>query len=167
MSTSDTRLLRYPIVLGMVLVFTCAAIFSSGYAGIASGAPKRVIRPPVISEGDQTKLTCTKQDQSTVGMIGCNEKHARQDDRRINAEVALIFSFLDAGERLAFVKAEKAWLDYRNSDCESVASLFQGGTIAPVEYGFCVVNDDQQYSGHLYGFFKLLTQGRNPVPHWP
>jgi uncharacterized protein YecT (DUF1311 family) len=100
-------------------------------------------------------------------MIGCYEKHAREIDRRINAEVALIFTFLDTSEKRSFVKAENAWLEYRNSDCQSVASLFQGGTIAPVEYGSCVVNDDQQYSSHLYGFFQLLTEGRSSVPHWP
>ena len=167
MSKAVTRQSHRQIILGIVFILTFIAILSSDFSGIASGAPKQVIKPPVISEGTTTKLPCTKQDQSTIGMIGCYEKHARDIDRRINAEVALIFTFLDTGEKKSLVKAETAWLNYRNSDCESVASLFQGGTIAPVEYGSCVVNDDQQYSSHLHGFFQLLTEGRSSVPHWP
>ena len=167
MSKAVTRQSRGQRILGNVFVLTFYAILSLDFSGIASGAPKPVIKPPVISDGTSTKLPCTKRDQSTIGLIGCYEKHAREIDRRINAEVALIFTLLDTGEKSSFVKAENAWLDYRNSDCESVASLFQGGTIAPVEYGSCVVNDDLQYSRHLHGFFQLLIEGRSSVPHWP
>ena len=167
MSRAATRQLCRPKILGVVLVLTFTVFFSTDFSGVASGAPKHVITAPVVSEGKSTKLPCTRQDQSTIGMIGCIEKHAREGDRRINVEVAVIFSFLDTAEKKSFAKAEKAWLDYRNSDCESVASLFLGGTIAPVEYGSCVVNDDQQYSSHLHRFFNLLTEGRSSVPRWP
>ncbi len=158
---------NHPLISGAAAVITLVVFLSSGFSAIASGAPRHVLRPPVISEGRATILPCTPQDQSTIGMMGCNGKHARDMDRRINEEVALIFTFLDPAEQLSLIRAEKAWLNYRNSDCDSVASLFQGGTIAPVVYGSCEVKDDQQYSDHLHGFYLFVTEGRGTVPRWP
>lgn len=42
----------------------------------------------------------------------------------------------DGAENL--LKGQRAWLIYREANCRAVASLNEGGTIAPMNYSFCL-----------------------------
>lgn len=63
--------------------------------------------------------------------------------------------------------AENVWLLSRTADCPSVSSVYQGGTLAPVQYGLCEVSETQARSAMLHSYFDLLEQGTTPKPAWP
>ena len=86
-------------------------------------------------------------------------------DRRINKEVRLLFNLLSTmSQKRSLVKAEETWLVSRLADCQSESDIYQGGSIAPVQYGLCEVSEDQARSANLYSYFKLLEQDAGPVP---
>lgn len=67
----------------------------------------------------------------------------------------------------SLVKAGDTWLVSRSADCKSESDIYQGRSIAPVQYGICEVNEDQARSANLHSYFKLLEQDASPLPTWP
>ncbi|HEV3187704.1 MAG TPA: lysozyme inhibitor LprI family protein [Acidimicrobiales bacterium] len=131
----------------------------------ANSAVTPPFRPPVISESF-THLACNQS--STMGLEGCAEARLLSADRRVNKEVHLLFDLIPTkGQERKFVTAESLWLVSRTADCQSVSSVYQGGTVAPVEYGLCEVSEDQARSVMLHSYFELLVQGAITKPAWP
>jgi uncharacterized protein YecT (DUF1311 family) len=123
------------------------------------------LAPPVIRE-TFTILPCNHA--TTVGLEGCAEGQILATDHRLNVEVALIFRVLhNTSQRRTFVTSENLWLTYRNADCQSEASVYGGGTLAPVEFADCEVLDNESRSSDLHGHYELLEQGSSSVPAWP
>jgi len=103
-----------------------------------------------------------------MGLEGCAEARLLSADRRVNQEVRLLFNLIPAkGQKRTFVSAETLWLASRTADCQSVSSVYQGGTLAPVEYSLCEVSEDQARSVMLHSYFNLLEQGATTKPAWP
>jgi uncharacterized protein YecT (DUF1311 family) len=123
------------------------------------------LRPPVITE-TFTVLSCNHS--TTIGLEGCAERRLLAGDRRVNREVRLLFTLIASkAEKRTFVTAERLWLAFRTADCQSESSIFQGGTLAPVQYALCEVSADQARSATLRSQFDLLEQGTTPKPAWP
>jgi uncharacterized protein YecT (DUF1311 family) len=113
-----------------------------------------------------THLACNQG--STVGLEGCAEARLLTTDRHVNREVRLLFNVINTkSQKRKFVTAENVWLLSRTADCQSESSVYQGGTLAPVEYGLCEVGEDQARSVMLHSYFGLLEQGTTPKPAWP
>lgn len=143
----------------------CAVVLSSCGTPTTSPVTSRVLRPPVISESF-TRLACDQT--STLGIEGCAEARLLTGDRHVNREVALLFNVMTTkGQRRKFVAAENLWLVLRTADCQSESSIFQGGTIAPVQYALCEVSEDQARSAMLHSYFNLLEEGTTSKPAWP
>jgi uncharacterized protein YecT (DUF1311 family) len=137
----------------------------------AAGAPPRgggssaSANPPVISEAFTPLLACNPD--TTVGMEGCGEHRVVAADRRLNADVKVIFDLTSGTGRHDFVVAQTKWLAYRNADCRSQSDVYSGGTEQPVVELYCLAADDSARRQDLTGFFRTLTQGRAKVPKFP
>jgi len=150
---------RRALGFSLVLALTITALAAS-----ASGATGK-LSPPVIRE-KFTVLPCNHE--TTVGLEGCAEGQLLATDHRINVEVALLFRVLDgATQRRSFVTSEDLWFKYRDADCQSVASIYGGGTLAPVEFADCEVLDNESRSVDLLGHYELVEQGSSSPPAWP
>ncbi len=130
----------------------------------ASGASAK-LSPPVIRE-TFTILPCNHS--TTIGLEGCAEGRIIATDHRLNVEVALIFRVLhDTSQRRSFVTSENLWFTYRDADCQSVASVYAGGTLAPVEFADCEVADNTSRSADLHVHYELFEQDNTSAPAWP
>ncbi len=129
---------------------------------MAAAPPKA----PVITE-HFTLLPCHKN--TTLGLEGCAEAQLLRADKRLNQQVAIIFElFHTSALKLEFVKSETTWFSYRGEDCQSFSDIFEGGSIAPVDFANCETRDDVTRSTDLHSFFVELTQGGTTnVPPWP
>jgi uncharacterized protein YecT (DUF1311 family) len=141
----------------------------SAVALVGSGAIDSLgaatLRPPVIKE-PFTPLPC--HHGTTIGLEGCAEGQLLSADRRIDEQVKLLFKEISiARRRQNFVAVENEWLAYRKADCSAMSAVFQGGTIAPLEYALCEVRDDESRSADLHTYFNLLEEGRSNAPEWP
>ncbi len=116
------------VLLALLAVAAAAPVTHTGGA----------LRPPVIREPFTTQL-CPASARTTRAMVACAEKAILRTDRAINALVKTIFGVLPPARRKSFVESEKAWLRYRRSSCVAQVSLYVGGSIYPVEYGYCEV----------------------------
>jgi uncharacterized protein YecT (DUF1311 family) len=72
---------------------------------------------------------------STIDTEACLERAVLRSDRKINATVAKIFYLLHrSADRGAFVRGERAWLQYRRRSCSAEASVYHGGSAEPVAF---------------------------------
>jgi uncharacterized protein YecT (DUF1311 family) len=135
-------------------------------AAAASAAKKAPpIKPPVITE-TFTVLPC--DEDSTIGMEGCEEHQLVAADKRIDREVNLLFTILhDNAARRRLIQAQTAWFAYRQADSRSQADIYEGGSESVVAGLACALNDNKARSTDLYGFFWGLEQGQSHVPAFP
>ena len=145
------------------MIIACGAVLAGvGISHASSAAP---LTPPVITE-PFTPLPC--HHSTTLGLEGCAEGQLLAADHRIDEQVKLLFGVIPAASQKGiFVAVEHEWLAYRKADCSTVSAVFQGGTIAPVEYALCEVRDDEARSADLHSYFELLEDGRGDTPKWP
>jgi uncharacterized protein YecT (DUF1311 family) len=134
-------------------------------ASISAVSSAGTLAPPVITE-PYTPLPCHRN--TTLGLEGCTEGQLTTADRGINEQVKVLFDAISAArQRRTFVAVETEWMKYRTADCSTVSAIFQGGTIAPLEYALCEVRDDEARSADLHSYFSLLEEGRSNPPKWP
>jgi uncharacterized protein YecT (DUF1311 family) len=134
-------------------------------AGVSDASSAATLTPPVITE-PFTPLPC--HHGTTLGLEGCAEGQLLSADRHLNEQVKLLVEVISTvHQKRSFVAVEKEWLSYRKADCSTVLAIFQGGTIAPVEYALCEVRDDEARSTDLHSYFGLLEEGRSDIPTWP
>jgi uncharacterized protein YecT (DUF1311 family) len=134
-------------------------------AGISDASSATTPAPPVITE-PFTPLPC--HHGTTLGLEGCAEGQLLTADRRINDEVKLLLNVIPTShQQRSFVAVEREWLAYRKADCSTMSAVFEGGTIAPLEYALCEVRDDEARSTDLHSYFGLLEEGRGDLPKWP
>jgi uncharacterized protein YecT (DUF1311 family) len=112
-------------------------------------------KPPVIHEVF-TPLPCPMHPVSTADQEGCQEKVILATDRTINARARAIFELLIPSARASFVTGERAWLRYRQQNCEADSSKFAGGTLAGVEFAGCVIARNKTHLLDLAGTLALL-----------
>ena len=79
--------------------------------------------------------------QTQAEMNDCAAKEYRAADQKLNKLYADLSSKLEP-ERLAKLKeAQRAWIKFRDADCEFQAYLNKGGTIYPLVYDGCLTEN--------------------------
>jgi uncharacterized protein YecT (DUF1311 family) len=100
-------------ILPTVIVATLAA-------GAGSAAPAK---------------TCMDTASAQAELTACAVGMAAKADARLNAAYQDILRYVDGDQRTALVKAQRAWIAYRDADCAFVG--FGGGSIAPMNEALC------------------------------
>ena len=109
-------------------------------------------KAPVLRE-KFTLLACNVN--TTIGMEGCAEHQIVSLDTKINQLRVEIFTHLyNQSAKRNFVTAEDNWLAYRQTTCVSNSDVYQGGSLAPVEFARCEVRLNQQHLSNLSTLFK-------------
>ncbi len=143
-------------VLGVAAVL--ATIASVAVVQADSGKPARAsaLSPPPIHESFAAPghlLPCKKGDETTPGLEGCAEHRVLKSDGQIDKLNSSISSELETARmKRAFVAAHRAWLAYRNADCESMASIYEGGTLKPLAHILCVEGRNERRVRDLRDF---------------
>jgi uncharacterized protein YecT (DUF1311 family) len=79
--------------------------------------------------------------QTQAEMDECSAREYRAADQKLNKLYADLSSKLEP-ERLAKLKeTQRAWIKFRDADCEFQAYLNKGGTIYPVVYNGCLTDN--------------------------
>jgi uncharacterized protein YecT (DUF1311 family) len=55
-------------------------------------------------------------------------------------------------------RAQALWLQYRDANCESEASIYQGGSIRPAVYNSCLASVTRERTRRLAEFLAATTQ---------
>lgn len=109
-----------------------------------------------------------KNPQTQSDMTLCEQ--ARQDaaDKALNAQykktraaMVAVDKDLDAGEKgaeKALLKAQRAWIDYRDGQCEAEGFQARGGTMEPMLVAGCIANLADQRTKELKQLAESVSQ---------
>jgi len=68
---------------------------------------------------------CPKKPTTTLDLEGCAEREILQTDAAIETSEHAVFSLLGSRGRRDFVRAERAWLGYREAICNAESSQYR------------------------------------------
>lgn len=87
----------------------------------------------------------------------CSRREYEKADAEINSVYQQLMSSLAEGEggdvdQQKLKQAQLLWLKYRDADCESEASIYEGGTIRPAVYNLCLASVTRERAKRLKAF---------------
>ncbi len=104
--------------------------------------------PPAVAE-DEPDVDC-KNPMTQYDMNVCSDRDYREADKALNAQWAAVKPIIkewdESLESLGMIpsaetsllKAQRAWIDYRDGQCDAEEAAVQGGTMAPTIYSSCM-----------------------------
>jgi len=107
-----------------------------------------------------------KNPVTQMDMTSCEQ--ARQDtaDKALNAQYKKTRAALAAvdkdssedmrGAEKALVKAQRAWIDYRDGECEAYGFQARGGTMEPMLVAGCIANMTDARTKELQELFESM-----------
>jgi len=75
-------------------------------------------------------------------------------DRKLNQVYRQLLPKLSASRKQKLISAQQAWIKFRDSSCEFERSAYEGGSIAPMIYGFCLANVTEQRTKDLQRYLE-------------
>ncbi|ELP54369.1 hypothetical protein O53_3187 [Microcystis aeruginosa TAIHU98] len=75
-------------------------------------------------------------------------------DRKLNQVYRQLLPRLSAARKQKLISAQQAWIKFRDSSCEFERSAYEGGSLAPMIYGFCLANVTEQRTKDLRRYLE-------------
>jgi len=75
-------------------------------------------------------------------------------DRKLNQVYRQLLPKLSASRKQKLISAQQAWIKFRDSSCEFERSAYEGGSIAPMIYGFCLADVTEQRTKDLQRYLE-------------
>lgn len=75
-------------------------------------------------------------------------------DRKLNQVYRQLLPKLSAARKQKLISAQQAWIKFRDSSCEFERSAYEGGSMAPMIYGFCLVDVTEQRTKDLQRYLE-------------
>ena len=75
-------------------------------------------------------------------------------DRKLNQVYRQLLPKLSAARKQKLITAQQAWIKFRDSSCEFERSAYEGGSMAPMIYGFCLAAVTEQRTKDLQRYLE-------------
>ncbi len=75
-------------------------------------------------------------------------------DRKLNQVYRQLLPKLSAARKQKLIAAQQAWIKFRDSSCEFERSAYEGGSLAPMIYGFCLADVTEQRTKDLRRYLE-------------
>ncbi|MFM7715064.1 MAG: lysozyme inhibitor LprI family protein [Microcystis sp.] len=75
-------------------------------------------------------------------------------DRKLNQGYQQLLPKLSTARKQKLISAQQAWIKFRDSSCEFERSAYEGGSIAPMIYGFCLADVTEQRTKDLQRYLE-------------
>jgi uncharacterized protein YecT (DUF1311 family) len=112
-------------------LITCV-VFVSCVFNSAASAQRTVTREPPCGEF-----------MTQAEANACSRREYEKADAEMNHVYRQLMSELGGGsdkDQQKLRRAQVLWLQYRDANCESEASIYEGGTIRPAVYNLCLAS---------------------------
>ncbi|AFY83226.1 lysozyme inhibitor LprI family protein [Oscillatoria acuminata] len=106
-----------------------------GLAGLMAIAPG-CNQPSAVA---QPRLNCNNP-QTQGEMNACAGQRWQTSDRQLNQLYQALIPQLSNSRRQQLVTAQRAWITFRDSECEFYSSLAEGGSMQPMLRSGCLAN---------------------------
>lgn len=97
---------------------------------------------------------CAPEAQRSSQLMACAERKFKEATAELSRARAALYEDLEPRSRVKFRAAERLWLRYRKSNCDTEASIYEGGTIQPLIQLQCMARVTLERAGEL----KAQTQ---------
>jgi uncharacterized protein YecT (DUF1311 family) len=125
-----------------------SAILLASVLLAAAHAQKQTERDPCEGEGAET--------QAAMNM--CAAKKFKEADAELNRVYNQLASKVEAPYRAKLKAAEVSWLKYRDDNCDYETALYEGGTMRPMVYSFCLERMTKARAAELRQQIKELDE---------
>lgn len=121
-----------------IVMAACALVLSGcGRAPAQQAAPARAADPPRSAAYHR----CVNQsDGSDRELYACSAEELDRRNAELNGVYGDLAPRLEPNERKALVTAERAWIAYRDAQCDYQGAENEGGTIQPFVIEECLVD---------------------------
>ena len=111
---------------------------------------------PAGARAQTAEDPCDPEAQRSTQLMACagrKFKEAASELKRVRAE---LYEDLEPRSRVKLRTAERLWLGYRRSNCDTEASIYEGGTIQPLIRLRCMTRVTQERAGELKAQMQTL-----------
>jgi uncharacterized protein YecT (DUF1311 family) len=91
-----------------------------------------VLAPAAGARGQTGEDPCDPEAQRSPQLMACAERHYKEAAAELKRVRAQLYEDLEPRSRVKLRAAERLWLGYRKSNCDTEASIYEGGTIQPL-----------------------------------
>lgn len=121
--------------------------------------------PPSFAE-DEPDVDC-KNPMTQYDMNVCSDRDYKEADKALNAQWSALKPIVKEWDETlksvgmvptaeaSLLKAQRAWIDYRDGQCDTEEASVQGGTMAPTIYSSCMAELTRNRTEEL----KSLAEG--------
>jgi uncharacterized protein YecT (DUF1311 family) len=101
---------------------------------------------------------CNDPVMGTAGRSECYNKQYKSADAELNRVYGQVMSRLNSKSRQDALKtAQRAWISYRDKECEFDASRYEGGTEVNVVLPACLSGETSSRTDKLRDYLKMLS----------
>jgi len=105
---------------------------------------------------DAEAVACFDKELTQMGMNMCAGAEFQRADRALNAAWAKAKAWTkdDSQSAKLLLESQRAWLKFRDTQCELISDENRGGSIVPLVYGKCMTGLTRQRTETLVSFAK-------------
>src|SRR5256885_10303883 len=92
---------------------------------------------PTLAQKKSKSAPCANA-SSQADMNDCWGREYKAADATLNQVYRQLVALTDDEEKSQLKEAQRAWLKYRDANCDFVADQYKGGTMRPMIYAICL-----------------------------
>lgn len=92
---------------------------------------------------------CDPEAQRSTQLLACAGRKFKEAEAELKRVRAELYKDLEPRSRVKLRAAERLWLGYRKSNCDTEASIYEGGTIQPLIELRCMARVTRERAAEL------------------
>jgi uncharacterized protein YecT (DUF1311 family) len=106
-------------------------------------------KPTLVSQ----KLNCNLP-QTQLEINRCSQLSYENADKKLNQVYKQLLPKLERPRRQKLIAVQQAWIKFRDSNCEFEQGAYEGGSIAPSVYLYCLERLTKQRTQQLQEYLQ-------------
>ncbi|GBD53340.1 DUF1311 domain-containing protein [Microcystis aeruginosa NIES-298] len=133
----------------LLTLLSIASLFAVGMATPSIASPTSAATNLQLAQRPNCNNPQTQSEMNICASIAYQNA-----DRKLNQVYRQLLPKLSAARKQKLITAQQAWIKFRDSSCEFERSAYEGGSIAPMIYGFCLANVTEQRTKDLQRYLE-------------
>ncbi|MCZ8242263.1 MAG: lysozyme inhibitor LprI family protein [Microcystis sp. LE19-131.1A] len=133
----------------LLTLLSIASLFAVGMATPSIASPTFAATNLQLAQRPNCNNPQTQSEMNICASIAYQNA-----DRKLNQVYRQLLPRLSAARKQKLITAQQAWIKFRDSSCEFERSAYEGGSIAPMIYGFCLANVTEQRTKDLQRYLE-------------
>jgi uncharacterized protein YecT (DUF1311 family) len=133
----------------LLTILSIASLFAVGMATRGIASPTSAATNLQLAQRPNCNNPQTQSEMNICASIAYQNA-----DRKLNQVYRQLLPKLSASRKQKLISAQQAWIKFRDSSCEFERSAYEGGSMAPMIYGFCLADVTEQRTKDLQRYLE-------------